>query len=122
MPGCKRLVRKGEGKCPEHKGQYERDRYRTRGHHLYRTKAWQTLRASVIQADPYCRECGRLATAVDHIKPHHGREQVFFDEANLQPLCEDCHNAKSAAERWRGAAPKVRVQKPKGWRRLENGG
>lgn len=63
--------------------------------------AWQRLRLVVLNREPLCRECakgGRVtaATCVDHIlaKAHGGTD----DEANLQPLCEPCHRAKTATE------------------------
>lgn len=42
-----------------------------------------------------CREAGRVepATVVDHIEPHRGRVESFFDEGNLQSLCRTCHDS-----------------------------
>ena len=96
LPGCKRLT-KG-GRCDLHRAEYERDRYYHIGHRLYSTRAWKNLRASVIDAEPVCRLCDRLATSVDHIVPHHGDRARFFDPDNLQPLCRWCHAAKSRQE------------------------
>ncbi|MFA5989699.1 MAG: HNH endonuclease signature motif containing protein [Sphingomonas sp.] len=63
--------------------------------------AWDQLRARILKREPLCRSCrkdGRsvVATTVDHILPKHldGTD----DEANLQPLCEPCHKAKTARE------------------------
>lgn len=63
--------------------------------------AWEQLRAKVLTREPLCRMCraaGRavIATTVDHIKPKHlgGTDH----EANLQPLCKPCHDAKTAKE------------------------
>lgn len=68
---------------------------RMRGRHRQRRN--QLL----LSAEPLCRECakhGRTTAAqeIDHIIPLHmgGTEH----EANLQPLCIDCHKAKTAAE------------------------
>lgn len=36
------------------------------------------------------------AKVIDHRIPHRGNERLFWDEANWQPLCEPCHNTKSA--------------------------
>ena len=68
----------------------------------YNRKAWLTLRAQVLQAEPLCRECskrGRVETAamVDHIEPVTAGG-AFYDWDNLQPLCNSCHAKKSAKE------------------------
>jgi len=39
-----------------------------------------------------------MATVVDHITPHKGDNDLFWDRANWQSLCESCHNRKTAAE------------------------
>ena len=59
---------------------------------------WQKARATFLQANPLCRICekaGRLtcASVVDHIKPHKGDQRLFWDSANWQPLCKDCHDS-----------------------------
>ncbi|WP_233882799.1 HNH endonuclease [Brevibacillus laterosporus] len=38
------------------------------------------------------------ATVVDHIVPHKGDKTLFWDRKNWQPLCEQCHNRKTARE------------------------
>lgn len=55
----------------------------------------------VLSANPLCAECQkqgrvRAATQVDHKVPLHlgGSE----DRSNLQGLCDDCHDLKSAQE------------------------
>lgn len=68
----------------------------------YNRKAWLTLRAQVLQAEPLCRECskrGRVEAAamVDHIEPVTAGG-AFYDWDNLQPLCNSCHAKKSACE------------------------
>ena len=68
---------------------------------------WQQRRAAHLRKEPFCRICklrGRLVFGtkerplhVDHIIPvdRGGTD----DESNLQTLCIDCHNQKTAAER-----------------------
>jgi 5-methylcytosine-specific restriction endonuclease McrA len=34
----------------------------------------------------------------DHIKPHRGKEELFWDEGNLQTLCKPCHDSLKQAE------------------------
>ena len=64
---------------------------------LYNTQRWKRRREAFLQTHPLCVMCeaaGRatLATVVDHIKPHRGDPELFFDEANWQPLCKPCHD------------------------------
>jgi 5-methylcytosine-specific restriction protein A len=40
----------------------------------------------------------REANVVDHVVPHRGNYDLFWDEGNWQSLCEECHNTKTAAE------------------------
>ena len=38
---------------------------------------------------------------VDHVVPHRGDQQLFWDESNWAPACKPCHDAKTAREgRW----------------------
>lgn len=68
---------------------------RTRG------RRWMRIRDAVLDADPLCALCkaeGRTVAAreVDHIVPlHRGGTD---DRANLQGLCAEHHEAKSAGE------------------------
>ena len=58
-------------------------------------------RAYLLAHEPLCRECIRqgnttLATICDHIIP---KSQGGTDDMNnLQPLCTDCHDEKTARE------------------------
>lgn len=75
-----------------------------RGRNLfYQARPWRELRASVLDAEPLCRECakqGRLTPArvVDHIEPLAKRPDLALDPENLQPLCGSCHSEKTARE------------------------
>ena len=77
------------------------------------TTAWEKARAAYLRKHPLCRECeaqGRFvpATVVDHIKPHKGDMKIFWDSANWQPLCKQCHDRKTAREDGAfGNAPKI---------------
>ena len=42
---------------------------------------------------------------VDHIIPHKGDKQLFWDESNWQPMCETHHNIKTATEDRGGWSP-----------------
>jgi len=76
---------------------------------LYKSARWNRLRQSVLDADPLCRYCLQVeiveeAKVVDHIKPHKGDPELFWDINNLQPLCEPCHNGRKQREE-RGTEP-----------------
>ena len=49
---------------------------------------------------PLCAECQRhgrvtAATVVDHIIPHRGNMELFWDRDNWDSLCAPCHNKKT---------------------------
>lgn len=109
--GCAELVR-GGGYCPKHQIKADQVRRSVQDerkssaeyHWLYHTKKWRMLRAQQLIAEPFCRECAAAgertrATDIDHIKPHKGRKELFFDPSNLQSLCHSCHSRKTIAER-----------------------
>ena len=66
---------------------------------------WAKCRALFLQKNPLCalhEQRGELvaASVVDHVKPHRGNAQLFWDEANWQSLCAPCHSsAKQSQER-----------------------
>jgi 5-methylcytosine-specific restriction endonuclease McrA len=68
---------------------------------MERGRAWMAKRQRVALAHDYqCQGCGRAWLSyrdqIDHRIP---REQGGSnDESNLQPLCKDCHDTKTAAE------------------------
>lgn len=67
---------------------------------LYDTAAWKRARVEHLALEPLCRHCkalGRVKPAhhVDHMIPHGGNEESFFDENNWQSLCRECHAFKT---------------------------
>ena len=67
---------------------------------LYRTKRWRQIRERIAREDPYCTLCQRegvkrLWEEVDHVVPHGGDLDLFWDEANLQGLCRPHHALKT---------------------------
>ena len=69
----------------------------------YDTK-WQRARLAYLAKHPLCCECERenvveLAVVVDHIQPHKGNKQLFWDSSNWQALCVRHHNIKTGQER-----------------------
>ncbi len=70
-----------------------------------KTRRWRALVLDVLEDQPFCLFCEQVgivepAQAIDHIKPHRGDEDLFWDRDNLQPLCFRCHNAKAQHERF----------------------
>jgi 5-methylcytosine-specific restriction protein A len=94
----------------------------------YWQKGWLRLRDLHKAQHPLCVMCERqgrvtAATVVDHIKPHKGDRDLFYDPENLQSLCERHHNASKQAEEHRGFSSEVGID---GWpldaRHPANGG
>ncbi|WP_409346749.1 HNH endonuclease [Paenibacillus sp. MBLB4367] len=101
--GCQTLTE--EKYCEEHRTvQYEYDKHRpTAAQRGYNSK-WRKARETYLKRNPLCKQCfeaGKLtsATVVDHIKPHKGDWQLFWDsENNWQSLCKPHHDAKTVKE------------------------
>ena len=66
---------------------------------LYSTTRWRKQRLWFLARNPLCamhqaRGMTVLADTVDHITPHRGDQQLFFDPGNWQPLCRSCHSMR----------------------------
>lgn len=100
-PGCPELVPSGQKYCERHATLHKDEDVRPGRKHgnPYSTSRWQILRRQVLMAHPVCQICGKtIADTVDHIKPHRGNEDLFYDPDNLQALCKACHNKKTWTE------------------------
>ena len=112
-PRCPELVAKG-AYCEKHKkNRYERTSQGKEAQKLYNYR-WKKSRANYLKSYPICRSCeekglSEPATLIDHIIPHKGNYDLFWDMDNWQPLCKRCHDIKTALEDggW-GAIPKHR--------------
>ncbi len=65
-------------------------------------RKWRRIREMVLALQPLCRHCSTpdrpvAAQEVDHIIPHRRNALLLYDWANLQPLCRQCHLAKTAS-------------------------
>lgn len=117
-PGCPNLVERGqEGYCEQHRKQ--RCSVRTeaaRGgstERLYDSR-WAAYSKSRLRREPLCiglrlQRGGPIvinthpdlvvgATLTDHIEPHKGDRQLFWDPNNHQSGCKACHDLKTATE------------------------
>lgn len=64
---------------------------------------WQKARITYLARNPDCVMCGKKATVVDHIIPHKGDQQLFWDSAsNWQSLCKICHDKAKAIQERKG--------------------
>jgi 5-methylcytosine-specific restriction protein A len=103
-PGCGKLL-DATGYCEAHAKQHQRQADTRRGTSSERgyNYRWQKARATFLKGSPLCRHCKKLgmvraATEVDHIIPHRGDQQLFWDTSNWQGLCKPCHSRKTARE------------------------
>lgn len=69
---------------------------------FYQSTAWRKLRKVKLEQDPLCEECLKKgihtpAKVADHIVSIN-QGGASLDIANLQSLCNTCHNKKSAKE------------------------
>lgn len=97
--GCHNLTDNANGYCDEHQKElYSYDRNRLNSYQRGYDRRWQKYRKWFLERNPLCAVCGGIATVVDHIVPHKGNRQLFWDEDNHQPLCKHCHDVKTAAE------------------------
>jgi 5-methylcytosine-specific restriction enzyme A len=70
---------------------------------------WKRASFKFRRANPWCLSCfsalGLLtrATIVDHVVPHSGDFEKFWNMENLQPVCGRCHNVvkRELEARWR---------------------
>lgn len=67
---------------------------------LYNTAKWKRLRKKFLFENPRCVMCLAMnkqspATEVDHIVPHCGDPELFWDWDNLQALDRSCHSSKT---------------------------
>lgn len=108
QPGCTELVEAGRGgRCEKHRKQEQQRHDQQRGTAAQRgyDSRWRRYRTQFLRQHPLCEceECkksGRLipATVVDHIIPHKGNYELFWDPSNHQAMAKRCHNKKTARE------------------------
>jgi 5-methylcytosine-specific restriction protein A len=86
--------------CEAHRGflqgGHRRTTYSPRTRNDNRT--FRRGRRAFLSAHPICAICQRkAATVLDHVVPHRGDSELFWDQSNWQALCVTCHNRKTGA-------------------------
>lgn len=104
MPNIKRSCRRPW--MAERKPQEGRKYSNTK---FYQSTAWRKLRKVKLEKDPLCEECLKHnihtpAKVIDHKVPIN-QGGAALDIANLQSLCDRCHNRKSAKESRKKSVP-----------------
>lgn len=106
--GCRALIATSDTYCDKHTNhsykQYEQVRASTAEgreyKQFYSAKEWRALRYQVLlDAGFSCVECGHEATVGDHIIPTKVRWDLRLDINNIQALCHECHNKKTAEDK-----------------------
>jgi 5-methylcytosine-specific restriction protein A len=99
-PGCRELVTKG--RCAAHIKTMRKAFDSRRGTAQQRGygRPWRKARQAYLRRNPLCvlhLAAGRTeaATEVDHIIPHRGDMELFWDRDNWQALCKSCHDRKT---------------------------
>src|SRR5687767_9921980 len=78
----------------------ERDNRSSCDQSLYGTRRWKEASRAFRRLNPLCRYCEqrgivRPAEEVDHVIPHKGNLELFWDESNWAPACKRCNGRKA---------------------------
>ena len=111
--GCSEFIERHESYCKEHKGYANKqyNEWRNEEHKeyvaFYKSSKWRKLRLVALGRDSWCcRRCDEkgiitIATLVDHIVPTKVDWELRLDIDNLQAMCDECHNIKTAEDKVR---------------------
>lgn len=80
-------------KREEKKQNYFNNRPRTECE-FYRTSRWKNERKTFLEQNPYCCQCGNIATEIHHnceTSDYLTDKDLFFDKEYWVPLCHTCH-------------------------------
>lgn len=99
FPGCPLFVKVGGSLCEQHEQermQRVEARRPTASQRGYGAR-WQRESARFLEEHPFC-VCGNAhrSEVVDHIKPHRGDQELFWDQSNWQAMAKACHDRKTA--------------------------
>jgi 5-methylcytosine-specific restriction protein A len=105
--GCGALTTLG-AYCEIHKKQKQQQFEATRASSTQRGYGytWQKVSKAFLKAHPLCQcdECqeGKLrlkvSQVVDHIIPHRGDMNLFWNRKNWQAMAKECHDRKTATQ------------------------
>lgn len=108
-PGCNEHIEITKTYCEKHGNHnnklYEQIRTSTEEGREYKrfydTKEWRSLRYQVLlDAGFICEVCKRNeATIGDHIIPTKVRWDLRLTRSNVQAVCSECHNIKTAQDK-----------------------
>lgn len=105
VPRCPQLVVHGRRYCDAHEREKRKRENEARPDYRkwYGLAPWKRARRRFLAENPLCAECARqgrvtAATEVDHIEPHKGSRERFWNCDNWQALCRECHSAKTMRE------------------------
>ena len=76
------------------------EKSRPNSHQRGYDRKWAAYRKMYLAEHPLCVVCGGPANTVDHIIPHKGNRELFYDPENHQSMCKHDHDVKTAKERW----------------------
>lgn len=84
---------------------YDKERDQTEERQWIHSPRWRKASRMFLNEHPLCAECERQgrtrgAYLVDHIIPHEGNYEKFWDESNWQSMCIEDHEAKHKGDRW----------------------
>ncbi len=108
---CDRHQHKHKHKPQTHSKQQNSRASTTVNDHIYQSAKWRNLRARKAKESPLCENCLtytiiKPVEVVDHIKPLLDYPVLAFVFSNLQSLCHQCHNDKTAKETAERKKPK----------------
>jgi 5-methylcytosine-specific restriction enzyme A len=99
-PGCRQLIR-GASRCEQHaRTTRSRSKQSQESQALYDWR-WRQASKRYRSEHPLCVACeqeGRTepSTCVDHVVPHRGDLELFWNEENWSALCDQHHKSKTA--------------------------
>lgn len=103
VAGCPRLG--SGGRCDEHRKAHWRTQQQARGEEgrLSNSRRYKVARMHYLSEHPRCADPFKthgqalvIATVLDHITPHRGDFELFWNQSNWQGLCESCNQRKTA--------------------------
>lgn len=103
VSSCKEYA-SNQGYCEDHQDKIRtKDRQRGTAHQRGYDAKWDKARLEHLDEQPLCADHMKrgyieAATVVDHIEPHKGNKELFWDRDNWQSLCKPCHDRKTQLE------------------------